>query len=149
FHQDNLSLLIKPGTCIAAWTAIDPADSQNGGMLVVPGSHRGNLICEEKANAEESFTMEATPIPEGLKPFQVEMQAGDTLFFGGSLIHGSGPNRTKDRFRRSFITHYAAGSLEKISKFYLPLIKMDGTDYEVEGNLEGGVCGKGWMGAVH
>ena len=27
---------------------------------------------------------------------------GATMFFHGHLIHGSGPNRTKDRFRRTF-----------------------------------------------
>jgi phytanoyl-CoA hydroxylase len=53
------------------------------------------------------------------------------------------------RFRRSFIGHYAAGSLEKISKFYLPLVKMDGTDYEVAAQAGGGACGQDWVGAVH
>ena len=77
------------------------------------------------------------------------MEPGDTLFFDGSVIHGSGPNRSKGRFRRSFIGHYAAGSLEKISKFYLPLVKMDGTDSEVEVNKGGGACGQDWQGAVH
>ena len=78
------------------------------------------------------------------------MEPGDTLFFGmAATIHGSGPNRSKDRFRRSFIGHYAAGSLEKISKFYLPLVKMDGTDCEVAAAVGGGACGQDWIGAVH
>ena len=88
-------------------------------------------------------------IPKGLKAVDVPMEPGDTLFFSGSIIHGSGPNRSKDRFRRSFIGHYAAGSLEKISKFYLPLVKMDGTDFEVSASPGGGACGKDWIGAVH
>jgi ectoine hydroxylase-related dioxygenase (phytanoyl-CoA dioxygenase family) len=29
-HQDNFYLLAKPATCIAAWTAIDTADRDNG-----------------------------------------------------------------------------------------------------------------------
>ena len=151
-HQDNLYLLVDPGTCIGAWTAIDRVDRENGCMMMVPGTHRGNLLCQEEADAtikREAFNGTITRIPKGMKAIEVPMEPGDTLFFGGSVIHGSGPNRTKDRFRRSFIGHYAAGSLEKISKFYLPLVRLDGTDYEVAGQTGGGACGQDWTGAVH
>jgi len=148
-HQDNLYLLVEPGTCIAAWTAMDYIDRHNGGMLVVPGTHRGNLLCQERADTTKSFTSQFTRVPEGMKAVEVKMNPGDTLFFGGSVIHGSGPNRSTDRFRRSFIGHYAAGSLDKISKFYLPIVRLDGTDVEVEAATGGGVCGDSWEGAMH
>jgi ectoine hydroxylase-related dioxygenase (phytanoyl-CoA dioxygenase family) len=151
-HQDNLYLLVDPGTCVAAWTAIDRVDRENGCMMVVPGTHRGNILCQESGGEElkrESFSGSITRIPKGMKAVEVPMEPGDTLFFGGSVIHGSGPNRSKERFRRSFIGHYAAGSLEKISKFYLPLVRMDGTDYKVAGQTGGGACGQDWVGAVH
>jgi ectoine hydroxylase-related dioxygenase (phytanoyl-CoA dioxygenase family) len=148
-HQDNMYLLVDPGTCVGAWTALDRVDRQNGGMLVVPGSHRGNMVCQEQADLKTSFTGTATRIPPGMKAVDVPMNPGDTLFFHGSLIHGSGPNRTKDRFRRTFIGHYAAGSLEKISKFYLPLVRLDGTDVEVAVNPGGGACGQEWQGGLH
>ena len=35
-HQDNFYLLVQPGTCIAAWTAIDDCDADNGAMMIVP-----------------------------------------------------------------------------------------------------------------
>lgn len=148
-HQDNLYLLVEPGTCLGAWTAIDRVDRENGCMMVVPGSHRGNILCQERGDLSVSFTGSVTRIPKGMKAVEVAMESGDTLFFHGGLIHGSGPNRTKDRFRRSFIGHYAAGSLEKISKFYLPLVKMDGSDYAVAAQVGGGACGQDWLGAVH
>jgi ectoine hydroxylase-related dioxygenase (phytanoyl-CoA dioxygenase family) len=148
-HQDNLYLLVEPGTCMAAWTAIDRVDRENGGMMLVPGTHRGNIICQKKGDTSVSFTPGFTPIPKGLKAVNAPMEPGDTLFFGGAMIHGSGPNRSKDRFRRSFIGHYAAGSLDKISKFYLPLVKMDGTDCEVSANQGGGACGQDWQGSLH
>ena len=123
----------------------------------MPGSHRGNILCQEMGDEtvrRESFSRDGTisaitRIPKGMKAVEVPMDPGDTLFFGGGVIHGSGPNRSKDRFRRSFIGHYAAGSLEKISKFYLPLVKMDGTDYDVTAQTGGGACGQDWIGAVH
>ena len=151
-HQDNMYLLVEPGTCLGAWTAIDHVDRENGCMMVVPGSHRGNILCQENGGEQlqqESFTGSVTRVPKGMKAVEVPMEPGDTLFFGGGVIHGSGPNRSKDRFRRSFIGHYAAGSLEKISKFYLPLVSMDGTDHEVAAQTGGGACGQNWVGAVH
>lgn len=151
-HQDNLYLLVEPGTCMAAWTAMDRTDRENGGMVIVPKSHTGNLLCQEKGDStvlKETFSGHVTRIPKGLKAIDVPMEPGDTLFFGGSTIHGSGPNRTKDRFRRSFIGHYASGSIEKISKFYLPLVKLDGTDYAVSAQQGGGACGQDWQGAEH
>jgi ectoine hydroxylase-related dioxygenase (phytanoyl-CoA dioxygenase family) len=148
-HQDNMYLLVDPGTCIAAWTAIDRCDRENGCMMVVPGTQNGNLLCQEPGDLQISFSRGVTRIPKGLKAIEVPMEPGDTLFFGGSLIHGSGPNRSKDRFRRSFIGHYAAGTLDKISKFYLPLVGMDGEDFEVPANAGGGPCGTEWVGGVH
>ena len=36
-HQDNFYLRAEPGTCLAAWMAVDAADEANGCMQVVPG----------------------------------------------------------------------------------------------------------------
>jgi phytanoyl-CoA hydroxylase len=148
-HQDQFYLLVEPGTCIAAWTAIDDCDIENGAMYIVPKTNDAPIVCPESANKSESYTSHFVPVPKGLKPQLVEMKAGDTLFFNGSLIHGSGPNRSKTRFRRSFISHYAAGDVRKISGSYRPLIRMDGTEYEVEPQTAGGPCGEGWKGSLH
>src|SRR5690606_6735987 len=34
-HQDNFYLKVEPGNCIAAWTAVERADEDNGCLLVV------------------------------------------------------------------------------------------------------------------
>lgn len=148
-HQDNFYLAVSPGTCIAAWIAIDDVDAENGGMHLVPHTQESSLVCPEKANQEESFTSHFVPVPKGHKAELIPMKAGDALFFNGSLIHGSGPNRSKTRFRRSIIFHYVAGSTEKISKTYLPLVRKDGTDVEIRHADGGNVCGPEWVGAVH
>jgi len=148
-HQDQFYLLVEPGTCIAAWTAIDDCDAENGGMMVVPKTHDAPIVCPDLANRGESYTTHFVPVPKGHKPQLAKMKAGDTLFFNGSVIHGSGPNRSKTRFRRSFICHYASGNLRRISGAYHPLTRMDGTEYEVEIQTSGGPCGEGWTGAAH
>src|SRR4051812_18683566 len=49
-HQDQYYLRVQPGTCMAAWLALDPCDEANGCMQVVAGSHAWPLLCTEQAD---------------------------------------------------------------------------------------------------
>jgi phytanoyl-CoA hydroxylase len=148
-HQDNFYLLVEPQTCVAAWTAIDDADPENGGMYLVGDTADEEIACPETADATVSFTTHFVPTPKGKKAVPCKMKAGDTLFFNGNSIHGSGPNRSKDRFRRSFICHYVPKSTQRISKFYLPLLTPEGQDVMIEANSSGGACGNSWQDGVY
>lgn len=148
-HQDQFYLLVEPGTSIAAWTAIDDCDETNGAILIVPKTKDAPVSCPETADPRVSYTSHFVPVPKGHKAQLVPMKAGDTLFFNGSIIHGSGPNRSKTRFRRSFICHYVAGDVRRISNGYRPLLNLDGTEHPSEGQTSGGPCGEGWKGALH
>lgn len=141
-HQDNFYLKVEPGTCIAAWLAVDPADEENGGMVVVPGSQGMEIVCPEMADPTESFTTHLVRPPEGFEEVPVSLAPGDVLFFNGSVIHGSYPNRSTTRFRRSFICHYAGISCEKIGRYYMPLYRRDGTPLELAENQDAGPCGE-------
>jgi phytanoyl-CoA hydroxylase len=140
-HQDQYYLRVQPGTCIAAWLALDPCDEANGCLQVVPGSHRWPLLCTAKADTTLSFTDVTVPIPEGALVLPMVMQPGDVLFFNGQVVHGSGPNRTTDRFRRSLIGHYIAGDAQQVAQFYHPVLRMDGSTVELEPSQGGGACG--------
>ena len=146
-HQDNLFLQAHPETCIAAWIAVDDCDAANGGLQVVPGSHRFELVCPGEADSAESFTTVAITLPDGMTAVQTEMRAGDVLFFHGSTAHGSGPNRTADRFRRSLIFHYVPQASAEIARFYNPLLTPNGAEVTVAESESGGACGEGWAPA--
>ena len=140
-HQDNFYLRAQPGTCMAAWMALDPCSEDNGCMQVVPGSHRWPLLCTEKADTSISFTDVTVPLPPGTEVRAVPMQPGDVLFFNGSLIHGSYPNNTRDRFRRALIGHYIEGQAEKVAEFFDPVLRMDGAHLTLAASEGGGACG--------
>jgi phytanoyl-CoA hydroxylase len=144
-HQDNLFLQAHPETCIAAWIAVDDCDADNGGLQVVPGSHRYDLVCPGEADTAESFTNAAITLPEGMTAVQTEMRAGDVLFFHGSTAHGSGPNRTTERFRRSLIFHYVPRSSVEVARFYHPLLTPEGDELTLAASTGGGACGEGWQ----
>lgn len=140
-HQDNFYLRVKPGTCMAAWIAIDDADAGNGGMVVVPGTGDLDIACPERADPARFFTTEHVTPPPGKKEQLVPLRAGDVLFFNGSLIHGSYPNTSKDRFRRALIFHYMPMSCAEVAEFYKPLLRFDGTPVEKAQATSGGPCG--------
>lgn len=140
-HQDNYYLKVQPGTCMAAWMALDDCTEANGCMQIVPGSHTWPMLCATSADTTQSFTDVTVPLPDGVQSVPITMTAGDVLFFNGSLVHGSFPNTTKDRFRRSLIGHYIVGNAEQVSQFYHPVLRMDGTPVEIGVSAGGGACG--------
>jgi ectoine hydroxylase-related dioxygenase (phytanoyl-CoA dioxygenase family) len=149
FHQDNFYLKVKPGSCMAAWCALDRCDAENGGMMCVPETGDYAIQCPEPSDSKLYFTTEHVAIPEGKTAVLPIMEPGDVLFFNGSTIHGSGPNTSRDRFRRSFICHYLPKSTSEMSHYY--------SVYDFDGNLlthvkpnpDGGPCGTPQPVAAH
>ncbi len=106
-------------------------------MMVVPGSHARPILCTEKADTRLSFTDVAVPLPEQLRRVPVRMQPGDVLFFNGSLVHGSMPNRTVDRFRRSLIGHYSNADARRVAAYYHPPRTAHGRQHARAGRRRG------------
>src|SRR5690606_26163367 len=134
-HQDNLALRVSRGrpegfaTCVAAWIAVDAADADNGTLVIVPGTGHIELLCpddDDPEAARKRFIGGGLRVPEGHEELVVEMDAGDVLFFNGSLVHGSHANTTTDRFRRALIFHYVPQSCAAVADFYHPLLDFSG-----------------------
>ena len=140
-HQDQYFLRVQPGNCMAAWLALDACDEENGCMRVVPKTHDLPLLCAEKADISQSFTDVAVALPDSAQAVPVVMQPGDVLFFNGMVIHGSYPNVSTNRFRRSLIGHYISADATKIADYYHPVLRMDGTEVRLADSPEGGPCG--------
>ncbi|MCF3118329.1 phytanoyl-CoA dioxygenase family protein [Streptomyces arenae] len=98
------------------------------------------------ADGEESFTTGLVRPPAGMASVQTVMRADDALFFHGSLVHGSLPNTSRDRFRRSLILHYVPRASVEVAQWYLPLVAPDGADVHIAEARGGGPCGDGWAG---
>lgn len=149
-HQDNYYLAVKPGTCMAAWIAVDDADFENGGMRVVPGSQDMEVVCPQHADASTSFTTDYVAPPEGLEVLDVSLKKGDVLFFNGSLIHGSTPNTSENRYRRSLICHYIPETSKEVSGGYRKFMQtFDHRDVQVDEATGGGPCGTAQPTQIH
>lgn len=140
-HQDQFYLRVDPGTCVAAWLAIDRCDEANGCLRIVPGTHDIPVLCTLDADTEVSFTADTVELPPGYEPIPLIMEPGDVLFFNGQLVHGSYPNSTADRFRCAMIGHYIVGEAEAVAKWYHPVLRMDGSEINLGVSEQGGPCG--------
>jgi ectoine hydroxylase-related dioxygenase (phytanoyl-CoA dioxygenase family) len=137
-HQDNFYLRVKPDTCCAMWLAVDDADEENGGMVVVPGTHDMEIACPQPTDKTLFFTDHHVPVPEGKEAVPVRLKAGDVLFFNGSVIHGSYPNRSESRFRRAFICHYVPAHSTELSHWYTEPRLFDDTLVDIPAATSGG-----------
>jgi phytanoyl-CoA hydroxylase len=140
-HQDQYYLRAQPGTCVAAWLALDPCDEENGCLQIVPATGDLPILCAVQADTTKSFTDITVPIPDGMDAEAVVMQPGDVFFFNGTLIHGSFPNSSQDRFRRSLIAHYVTGNAEQLTSYDQPVLTFDGQELWLETSEKGGACG--------
>jgi phytanoyl-CoA hydroxylase len=141
-HQDQRYLQVEPGTCVAAWMALDDCDEENGCLMVVPGSQDLPVLCPLTSDSEESWSKDEVPIPPGLAAVPVPMKAGDMIFFNGQIIHGSKKNNST-RFRRIIVGHYIVAEAEKVAQYYFPVYRMDRTNVTdlIANEWQGGPCG--------
>ncbi len=140
-HQDQFYLRVEPGTCVAAWMAVDRCDEANGCLFVVPGTHDIPVLCTVDADTDASFVNDTVELPPGYEPIPLVMDPGDVLFFNGQLVHGSYPNTSADRFRRAMIGHYIVGEAEAVAEWYHPVLRMDGSEIDFGLSEQGGPCG--------
>jgi ectoine hydroxylase-related dioxygenase (phytanoyl-CoA dioxygenase family) len=125
WHQDSYYIPTHPDTLCGAWIAIDDCDEQNGAMWMAKGSAAepvypacpelnygfgDKLVSDIKYVRDVSDTDDArnplSPIADKYDQVLVPAKAGDVVFFNGHVLHRSKANYTRDRFRRSFVSHY-------------------------------------------
>lgn len=126
-HQDAHYIRNEPNTLMACWLALSDTDRDNGGLCVVPGSHTRPLYetappqdDTEHAKWEKSYAMRGPDGEEWDEPMHshevqgldmgevvyLSVPKGSGVFFTSTTIHGSFANRSGDRPRLAFATHY-------------------------------------------
>jgi ectoine hydroxylase-related dioxygenase (phytanoyl-CoA dioxygenase family) len=105
WHQDySYWTRTIPMSHLTCWTGLDDADTRNGCMYYIPGSHRWNLLdMPELAgdmNGIQRFLSDEQK--SQFKPVPVELRKGFGSFHHPLLVHGSYENKT-DRPRRAFV----------------------------------------------
>ena len=90
-HQDQFYLRVEPGTCVAAWLAIDRCDEENGCLRIVPGTHDVPVLCTVDADTDVSFVNDTVELPPDYEPIPLVMEPGDVLFSTGNWCTAATP----------------------------------------------------------
>ncbi|MEZ4318933.1 MAG: phytanoyl-CoA dioxygenase family protein [Myxococcota bacterium] len=88
------------GSFIEIAMAVDPMGPANGGLRMIPGTHRLGFVADPDTGE----------LPDGLvepdRAVDPELEPGDVVLFGPFVIHGSPPNRSSVP-RRLLLQGYA------------------------------------------
>ncbi len=101
-HTDDSFYLVprpRPALGISVIGAIDAFTAENGGTVVLPGSH---LWSAEQGQAYRDRLRSGVPPPDSVP---LEMPPGAVAVFPGTIIHGAGANRSKAP-RLAFTSQY-------------------------------------------
>lgn len=105
WHQDLRYWSYREPELINGWTALGHEAEGNGGMRVIPGSHRSTFEAES-FDAQRFFRHDAPANRPWLeRAVQVDLSPGDVLFFHAGLLHAAGRNLT-DRRKLSVVFSY-------------------------------------------
>jgi predicted dehydrogenase len=110
---------------LAVWMGIDEIDPGNGGLEIIPGSHRrliGDFNKQIKSGLLESGAMTQADLERAVP---VLLRPGEFIIYHGWLLHGSSPN-TSDRRRAGLNMRFAPPGLECEEEFvYIPIETAD------------------------
>lgn len=107
WHQDIRYWRFDRRELVSTWLALGPENRQNGGLLIIPGSHTldfelgqfdASLFLRTDLENNEDLLSRAIP---------VELEAGDMLFFHSRTLHAAGQNES-EIIKRSLVFTYRA-----------------------------------------
>jgi len=125
WHQDIRYWSFDRSNLVNAWTALDPESRDNGGMRLIPGSHRA--VFDTGAFDSDRFFLADRPANREWidSAVQVDLQAGDVLFFHAALLHAAGRNLTARRKRAVVFSYRAADNLPRPGSRSAAFVDMD------------------------
>ena len=115
-HHDFYFWPLNRPTMISCWLALDDATPENGGMHVIPGSHRDPRFQPVDCDLSDDIHLSPVPMGEGApaslyaeartwhsdKATPVMLKAGECMFHHCLNYHIT-PENVTDRQRRAFV----------------------------------------------
>ena len=110
WHRDTRYWRFSDKYLINSWLALGDEKAENGGMMILPGSHRWDV--KPEALDEAQFLIEDHPANQGRLTLakQVDLEAGDCLLFSAHCFHAAGANTTDLRKFSLVFTYHGEGT---------------------------------------
>jgi len=130
WHQDASYWPLTPSKTVTVWLAIDDADTGNGCMRVIPGSHVHGHIPYRESDTDESNVLDQTvenAEQYGSEPVDIELTAGQLSIHSDLLLHGSEAN-TSSRRRCGLTLRYCTAAVRAHMDWNAKGVIVAGTD---------------------
>ena len=114
WHQDSYYWPMAPNNSVTVWLAFDDVDEINGGMKLIPGSHKGGIIKHRKS--EQTNSVLTLELEDGSdfsadSAVQFRLKAGECSLHDDRAIHGSLANPS-DRRRAGLTIRYSGTNVK-------------------------------------
>lgn len=99
WHQDAYYWPMEPHHTVTVWLAFDDVDAENGGMKLIPGTHRHGIIKHRRSEQTTSILtleLESGSFSEETS-VQFELKAGEISMHDDRAVHGSPANPSARR----------------------------------------------------
>jgi len=106
WHQDNGYTQGRMPEYLTCWLALDASSLRNGGLEVVPGSHRGG---QREHHMEGVHAVVPDAEVDNARAIALDAGPGDMLLFSSLLVHQTVGNETRDEQRRAWVIQYCRG----------------------------------------
>jgi ectoine hydroxylase-related dioxygenase (phytanoyl-CoA dioxygenase family) len=107
YHQDNAYYHCYPGDhLIAAWIALDDADTSNGCLRYIEGSHMGPLAPHRPIPGRANILVPPRYVIDRTREVAAPISAGGVVLHHSQVLHSSGVNKSKS-WRRAYASHWA------------------------------------------
>jgi len=108
WHQDGEYWPIRPLATCTVWIAVDAANTENGCLQVIRGSHRSKKLFRHQTNPDPELTLNQELLKEEFdesNAVSMELEAGMISLHDVYLVHGSAVNRSS-RSRRGLTLRF-------------------------------------------
>lgn len=111
----------RPVPAVTVWMGLDKISRENGGLEVIPGSHRSLIGDWKRRIRSELVESGALTEEERARAEGVDLEPGEFIIFHSWLLHGSMPNRSAERRAGINVRYVAEGSEREPGFEYIPL----------------------------
>ena len=128
WHQDCAYYQPSPNVILSAWISVDHSSGDNGCMRVLSGSHK-RLYPHIRIPEADQFGLVADPSSfDPSAAIDLELKAGEFVFFNESLLHSSQANRSSAR-RLGITPRITVPFVEVGNRENIDVLMLKGEDY--------------------
>ena len=99
WHQDATYMGMSSNDFLTPWIALTPSTEEMGCMSMIPGSHKQNILPHQDTFAENNILTRGQVVKNvnAKKAVNLILKPGEMSIHHGAVIHGSKPNKSKQR----------------------------------------------------